>query len=283
MNFEFEAIGTHWYIETTTIPDAAEDLRDAITSRIAEFEDAYSRFIPESIVGQIARSAGTYKMPSDFTALFKIYQQMYIHTAGAMTPLIGSALVQAGYDATYSLVSKPITSVPALPNVLSYTAPNLKVIQPVQLDFGAAGKGYLIDIVGEVLEAFGIKSYLIDAGGDIRARGPKSWRIGLENPSDVTEAIGVIELKNQSLCGSAGNRRAWGNYTHIINPHTKSSPTNIKGVWALAQNTLLADALTTALQFTSIDELHKHYKFDALILYTDGTISSSGKMQVVLF
>ena len=66
-------------------------------------------------------------MPADFRLLLTIYQELYNLTDVAMTPLIGTALEQAGYDATYSLVSTPITNVPKLPEVLNYKHPKLTV------------------------------------------------------------------------------------------------------------------------------------------------------------
>jgi len=60
------------------------------------------------------------------------------------------------------------------------------------------------------------KDYIVDAGGDIACRNgenskEEAIKIGLENPENFSEIIGIAELRNQSICGSSGNRRAWGN------------------------------------------------------------------------
>jgi len=105
---------------------------------------------------------------------------------------------------------------------MTYKHPRLTVYTPVLLDVGAAGKGYLVDIIGELLEEQGTIAYCIDAGGDIlrKSMGNDTIRIGLEHPSDATQAIGVVELGNGSICGSAGNRRTWAGLHHIMDPQT---------------------------------------------------------------
>jgi len=61
-----------------------------------------------------------------------------------------------------------------------------------------------------------------------------------------------------------------GKYHHIINPVTAESPRHILALWTVAETTLLADALSTALFFVEPDVLHK-YSFDYAILYADKT------------
>ena len=83
------------------------------------------------------------------------------------------------------------------------------------------GKGYLIDIVGEIVEKNDIHDFFINAGGDIvvKSSGETNKRIGLENPENAKQAVGLVEINNMSICGSAGNRRVWDKYHHIINPN----------------------------------------------------------------
>lgn len=284
MVYEFEAIGTKWYIRTArNTPVNVLRLKAAISERIETFDHHYSRFIGDSLVSTISQKPATYKMPADFAKMFDLYEQLYGLTDGAMTPLIGSALVDAGYNAHYSLKSQPISDVPALDQAVEFNDPYLTTKEIVLLDFGAAGKGYLVDIASEVLESAGVKSYIVDAGGDMRCRGPKRYQIGLENPDDTTEAIGIVELKNLSLCGSADNRRAWNGFTHIIDPRNKRSPRIYKAIWVMAESTLLADALTTALQFTSCEHLKEHFTFEAMLLRADGSCETTEGWKSVIF
>ena len=144
-----------------------------------------------------------------------------------MTPLIGQALSDAGYDAQYSLRPGKLWPTPAWSSVIDYNPPHLLVKKPVLLDFGAIGKGYLVDIIASLMMDAGVTDFCVNAGGDMlqRQTGPEVMRVGLEHPDHHDEVIGVATLGNQSLCGSAGNRRAWEGFNHIINPNTQSSPT----------------------------------------------------------
>ena len=145
------------------------------------------------------------------------------------------------------------------------------------------GKGYLVDIVAKVLEDAGIHSYCVDAGGDMVHRGDAPIRVGLENPSDTTQAIGVVNLQNKSLCGSAGNRRKWADMHHIINPKELSSPTNILAVWVLADSTLVSDGLTTALFFVPASKLTNDFNFEYLILKDNFSIDKSDGFPAEVF
>jgi thiamine biosynthesis lipoprotein len=168
---------------------------------------------------------------------------------------------------------------------MSLSGATLMMKKPALLDVGAAGKGYLIDLVADVIGAHGISTFLIDAGGDILHRSARGERIrvGFEHPDDTSQVIGVVALGDESIAGSAGNRRAWGNYHHIIDPDTLSSPTHIRATWAIAQTTLLSDMLTTALYFVDPKVLLPHFSFEYLILFEDLSIERSEGLDAEFF
>lgn len=288
MSFAFEAIGTKWLIDIyqPLSPEKEKELKQHIDARIAKFDTAYSRFRADSLVTAMSQKAGTYRLPDDAEPLIHIYKELFELTDGLMTPLIGQVLVDAGYDAEYSLrQKKPLQSPKALGDVVIFEKPNLILKEPALLDFGAAGKGYLIDLVGDVLEENGVVGYCVDAGGDIRHRDPKAepLKIGLENPHDFSQAIGITSISNQSLCASAGSRRKWGNFHHIINPTTLSSVDKVIATWVIAPTTLVADALATALFFAEPAVLTSHYRFEYLVLFSDFSIKKSPAFPGELF
>jgi thiamine biosynthesis lipoprotein len=238
----FEAIGTHWEIDVFELltPLHEEELITRIKARIDEFDRAYSRFRDDSLVTEMSRRAGVYTLPRDAKPMLDLYRDLYRLTDGLVTPLIGDTLVEAGYDAEYSLQSKTVRAARGWDEVLRYDFPLLTLKSPAVLDFGAAGKGYLIDIVSEILHTEGVKHFCVDAGGDMFYSHPenKLLEVALENPNDTSEAIGIATIANESICGSAGNRRAWGEYHHIINPKSARSPKDIAAIWTVAdQNT----------------------------------------------
>jgi thiamine biosynthesis lipoprotein len=285
-SFSFEAIGTQWSIGIYEVLEASilTELKLAIVNRIEQFDIAYSRFRPDSLVSKIAKKAGRYELPADSKKLMAFYDRLYKVSHGAVTPLIGRALADAGYDADYSLSPQLIKPVPRWEDVMDYNHGILTTNQPILLDFGAAGKGYLVEIIADILENFNIPAYYVDASGDMIYRHPtQTLSIGLEHPDDPTLAIGVIELSNQSICGSASNRRRWHDFHHILDPHTLRPVENIKAVWTLADDTMLADGLATALFFVPASSLEPNFDFEYVCLYTDNSVETSDNLNGYLF
>lgn len=286
-NIEFKATGTSWSIVLydAFTKEKINYISNLIQKKIAEYELVYSRFKKESLVSRIACEAGVFKFPEDSKRLFDLYRLMYDSTKGLVTPLIGQVIVDAGYDASYSLIPKEkIQKAKKWDEVMSFEYPNLITKMPVQLDFGAIGKGYAIDIVAEILQAEGVIRFTIDAGGDMLHRNPaKLLQVGLENPSNFSEVLGVVDLADTSLCGSSGNRRTWAQFNHIIDPEKVESPKHISALWVVAATTRLADALSTALFFVEPETLKERFSFEFIIIYTDGTCRASSAFPGSLF
>ena len=294
--FTFEAIGTHWVIDITETLSLSQEqsVFALIKKRIDIFDKTYSRFRADSVVTQMSLEAGEYTLPEDARELLHVYRVMYDMTGGLVTPLIGQALVDAGYDAVYTLKQKKDLENPRTwEESIVYTYPTLLVKVPTLLDFGAAGKGYLVDLVGEVLDEQGITSYVIDAGGDMMHRSIQQdgdagiLQVGLEHPDDTTKAIGIVSLCNQSLCASAGNRRKWPGKTrefnHMINPHTLQSPQDILAIWVVADTTIIADGMATCLFFVAPEKLQREYTFEYLMLNADYTFRKSTNFPAEIF
>jgi thiamine biosynthesis lipoprotein len=279
MNMKFEAIGTQWLIETDEPLDDA--VREMIRQRIDEFDQTYSRFRDDSTVAKISEKAGEYDFPTDVEKLVGLYEKLYDVTDGALSPLVGDALVQAGYDKNYSLRPGTVNEIPKWDDVMQWHGTHVTISRPATLDFGAAGKGYLIDIVGELLEKNGHTKYVIDASGDIRTRGMQET-IGLENPYDPELVIGAIRIENASLCASATNRRAWGEWHHVIDARTGKPVSDVVATWVTAATTIEADGLATALFFVEPDRLSE-WEFEYVRLFADGRIEHSPRFVGELF
>lgn len=285
--FAFEAIGTKWVIDCYEIASkiSEEDLLKRIQSRIEEFDKTYSRFREDSLVWEISKKAGKYKFPSDAEKFFQLYNSFNKLTQGKFTLLIGNTLSEAGYDFNYSLKPKEIKKVPETDQILKYDHPFLEIDKPYILDFGGLGKGYLIDLIADILKSSGVVSYCIDGGGDIiyETRNAKPLSVGLENPKNHQEVIGVVKIKNESICASSGNRRAWDKYHHIIDPDSLSSPKNILATWVISKDAVIADGIATCLFLVSPEKLLKYLDFEYLILFPDFTFNKSKKFNADLF
>jgi thiamine biosynthesis lipoprotein len=272
--WRFEAIGTAWRIDTAEPLSAG--VRSAIEDRIERFDRDWSRFRDDSLVTRISRTAGRHRLPDDAGPLLDWYRELYVATLGRMSPLVGRTLEALGYDAAYRL--RPADDIPAVPawnDAVAWDGTHLETARPVVLDVGGAGKGYLVDIVSDLLTDAGILPHIVDASGDLRARGVP-MRIALENPADPRKAVGVAELVEGAFCASAVNRRAWGpGLHHVLDALTGVPVRGVIATWVLAPTALTADGLATALFFDVQPGFVTHAGASFARLFDDGRIEAS--------
>lgn len=281
-HLDFDAIGTKWRIETDAPLSSA--LRQKLHERIEQFDKTYSRFRDDSQIAQVARQGGRHVFPSDALRLFAFYRLLYEVSGGKVTPLIGGMLESAGYNAKYSLQpDKSLRPVIAWEQIMWWQGTELFTHAPIMLDVGAAGKGYLVELVAELLRHDGIEEFIIDASGDVLHSHSKKDKVGLEHPNDPSKVIGVAHLQGESLCASATNRRAWGDMHHIVDPHTMQPVRDVVASWVVASSTMLADGLATALFFCHPAKLREVFDFEYVRILRDGTIDRSPDFQGELY
>ncbi|GIG36843.1 FAD:protein FMN transferase [Cellulomonas pakistanensis] len=282
----FDAIGTRWAIDTPEpLPDA---VLQAVRARIDRFDRDWSRFRDDSWVAEVARGgAGSYRLPDDAGPLLDAYDAAARCTDGAVSPLVGRALEGLGYDAAYTLRPRrddggALLTAPAPDwrTAARRSGGTLTLDEPALLDVGAAGKGYLVDLVSGVLADHGVGAHVVDAGGDLRvvglgagaaAGGPLT--VALEDPRDTTRALGVLRLTDGALCGSATNRRAWGpGLHHVVDARTGAPTTDVLATWAVGGSALAADAAATALFFAEPDLVASRFGIRYVVLRADGSL-----------
>lgn len=281
--WEFEAIGAPWRIDT---PDGlSESQRAVITDRIAAFDRDWSRFRTDSLVSRISRAAGRHRLPADAGPLLDWYRELYAATGGRVSPLVGRTLESLGYDASYRLT--PVAervAVPSWADAMAWDGDYLDTARPVLLDVGAAGKGYLVDLISELLVDMGVGTHVVDASGDLRVRGDVTERVALEHPADPSKAIGVVELRDGSLCASASNRRSWGDgLHHVIDAVTGIPTASVIATWAAAADALHADGLATALFFEPDPNLFASSDVYYVRMFANGRVEHSPSFPGELF
>lgn len=155
-----------------------------------------------------------------------------------------------------------ITRLPDRPTTLYTTG-------PVALDFGAFGKGFAVDRIAQFLEAFEWGNndiqYMINAGGDLRIHlhSPAVLRIGLEDPHDPSQALGIVAITEGSLCASSPSRRHWHSAQmaaieeahHLLDARTGKPVQHIAATWAAVSSTSVAQANTT--QTAAVSSVHQ--------------------------
>ncbi|MBM82137.1 MAG: thiamine biosynthesis protein ApbE [Planctomycetaceae bacterium] len=125
----------------------------------------------------------------------------------------------------------------------------------MRLDLGGIAKGYAGDEALSVLRKHGIRSALIDAGGDIVAGDPppgsSAWQISIEAADSNKKATRNIYLANAAVATSGdayqyveinGTR-----YSHIVDPHTGLGLTDRSSVTVIAKTGMEADALASTV------------------------------------
>lgn len=293
----FEAIGAPWRIgvggaQTPTsslgAPLSADD-RAAVLARIEQFDRDWSRFRDDSLVARIAREPGSWSLPADAEPLLDLYERLHAATDARLSPLVGASLERLGYDAAYRLLpaGEPLPAPSWQDSLALRRTPAglvLDTAAPVLLDVGAAGKGYLVDLVGELLVQRGLPDTVVDASGDVRVRGERSIRVALENPFDPAKALGVVELRDQALCASATTRRAWGEgLHHIIDAITGRPVDAVVATWVIADSALVADGVATAMFLADPARLCEVFAVEWVRLMADGRLEASAGLRGELF
>ncbi len=131
-------------------------------------------------------------------------------------------------------------------------------------DLSAVAKGYGVDQVAEALEDMGVLAFMVEIGGEIRARGRKAggapWRAGIEAPdAEVRSIYRAVDLVDMAIATSGDYRNYYEidgvRYAHLIDPRT-GRPARHAGasVSVLHPRAAVADAWATALSVLGPDE-----------------------------
>lgn len=169
-------------------------------------------------------------------------------------------------------------------NMTVYFAdPNLK------LDVGAVAKGYATELVAKMLESGPMPSFLISAGGNVRAGvkpqdGRKAWGVGIQDPDGavfgLSDYVEVLYLSNLSVVTSGDYQRFYTvdgtNYHHLIDPDTLMPATEFRSVSIITEDSGFADMLSTASFLMPYEQSRAFIEsldgVDAIWLFPDGSM-----------
>jgi FAD:protein FMN transferase len=147
-------------------------------------------------------------------------------------------------------------------------------------------KGFIVDAVAATLEAHGVRRYLVDAGGDIRAAGTREdgepWTVGVRDPRTGSVLPGALLLRWGAVATSGGYEARFdteGAWHHIVSARSGRSPGECLGVTVQAPHALAADALATMLLLMPPAEgarlLESLPGFEGLVIDTRGRLLRS--------
>ncbi len=260
-------MGTVLTIELT-VPDSgpAPALMEKCWTEAGRLEGVFSRYIPGSEVNRINRSADRQPVVVSEEMMAVLAKAIEISrlTGGAFDVTVGPLMEIWGFfpEKTGRLPSDREVEA-ALSRCgwqkieLDRTARTVRFLAPgLELDLGGLAKGYVVDRLSALLISEGVKSGLINAGGDIYCLGRKPdgqpWRIGMEHPRKEGEVLTVLELEDRAVATSGDYRnyfiRSRKRYSHIIDPRTgRPASSGVVESSVLAPDCMTADALATAL------------------------------------
>ena len=125
------------------------------------------------------------------------------------------------------------------------------------IDLSAYAKGLAADDIAVLLDSENIANYLVEIGGDLRARGHNAsnakWRIAIERPDQSGNTVEkIIHVHDLSVATSGDYRNFFEfegrRYSHTIDPRTGWSVTNnLASATVLGESAAFADAMATAM------------------------------------
>lgn len=160
------------------------------------------------------------------------------------------------------------------------------IIAPgMQVDLGSVVKGYTGSAVAKYFRDNGVKSALINLGGNVECIGKKpdgnKWKVAIKSPfaDSKTGIFGVIEAEDMAIITSGGYERFFEEdgktYWHILDPKTGYPAENgLVSVTIIGSDGLRCDGLSTALFVMGLDDAMEFWKqhgdFDAVFITDTG-------------
>lgn len=131
----------------------------------------------------------------------------------------------------------------------------------LSLDLSAIAKGYGVDAIAELLDKKGVNHYLVEIGGEIKAKGRngkhETWHIAIEQPEGQNmlknpSIIDGLYLHDQAVATSGNYRNYYEykgkRYAHTINPATgKPAENTLASVTVIHPSAMWADAMATTI------------------------------------
>lgn len=253
-----EKLGTIWWFELFDLVSARElQVRARLEEVMHDFEQDYSRFLPNSLVSQLNQATKlNLEDRKELYDILYIAQQAYYETQGVFNIAVGDYLEKIGYDSHYSLHGQAGAWVPDLEEVVELSRSEIRLAPGVKIDLGGLGKGYLIDKLVKLLHTeFSLEYVLVNGGGDIYVTSDHGIPvgIGLQDPQNK-QMIGSLELYNQGFASSSPYLRTWIDQvgttrTHLASPADTHREQGVS--YVTAQSATQADIWATTLAIDS--------------------------------
>jgi len=273
--------------------DSPENYTTSFDSIFALENQSLSTYIQDSDISRINRGQEGVIVDDYFIEVFYKSQRIYRESKGMFDPTIGLVVNAYGFGPEQTL-NKP--SKEFIEKKMSYVGfdkveiKNNQVVKrfpEIYFDFNAIAKGYGVDLIGRFLESKGVKNYMVEIGGEIRARGVNDkgrlWTIAIEKPNfDMTRSVQeIIELNNESIATSGNYRKfkidkiSGEKYVHTIDALTgKARQSDLLSASVISQEDCAdMDAYATLFMAFGFEQtkafLMEHPKLKVVLVYLD--------------
>ncbi len=266
--------------------------KEEIDSLLHRFDLSLSSYVPASVISRINRNDPTVCTDTFFNVCFRASERIWRETDGAFDITVGPLVDAWGFgpEGPEPVDSTIIDSLRQFVGMEKVKLEGDRVIKSdprIRLDVNAIAQGYSVDVVGAYLEKKGIRSYLVEIGGELKARGRKGpgnpWKVGVDKPVDNNNIPGqnlqvVLKLHNKALATSGNYRKFYEKngvkYGHEIDPHTGYPARNrLLSVTVLTDECILADGYATAFMVMGLEKskafVESRDDLDAYFVYSD--------------
>jgi len=170
----------------------------------------------------------------------------------------------------------------------------------MSIDVGAVAKGFATEIVAREMEAKGLKSALISAGGNIRGIGKPldgvrdKWGVGIQNPDaslfDGGNILETVFINDLSVVSSGDYQRYYyvgdKRVHHLIHPESLMPVDYYRQVTVVTPDSGVADFYSTALFLLPFEEskslVEATEDLEAMWVFPDGRIEVSEGMKEIM-
>lgn len=263
-----ETMGTTYVIKY--IPPSSEKISKAqVDDLLKSINQSVSTYISNSVISLInkaqADSCKFINLDKTFLENFNSSKIIYEKTGGTFNPALMPLVNYWGFGyQNKNRNNVDSNEVKHLLNLTDFDGFQLvnnqlnKKNKSQQLDFSAIAKGFGVDQLALLLETKNIENFLVEIGGELRAKGRNEkneyWSIAIDKPEKGLgnrQFTAILKLKNQSVAtsGNYRNYRKIGDkeYGHIINPETGyPEQTDVISATIISKNCADADAYATA-------------------------------------
>lgn len=260
-------MGSTYSIKWVPVDDGpdAETLQTDIDAMLARFDQEVSTWRSDSDLARFnAAPAGTcMEMPASALDLVTLSAELSHDSDGAFDITIGPLLKLWGFHGDPQLQTVPDAD--QLAQTMQAVGQQHLHVRGSQLckdvaltvELSSVGAGYMVDRVAERLEHYGIKNYMVEMTGELKAVGRKPgdrpWRIAIEEPRDDNRVAQMILSLDGEGVSTSGDYRNYFELDGQRFSHTFDARTGRPVMHRLAAVTVLdpsaarADGLSTLL------------------------------------